>query len=245
MAAVHGSAAELFAPGYDFGAFVREATTDSKTDEHDTTVFADNGNKTFILGLREGELTAEGLWMGTPSVTDDIDPLVSAWLGDEDLPWLYMPAGDTFGLPARLLQGHITTWKIDGSVKDVNKFSLAVKSSLNTGGIEPVLIHRALATAGTGTDVAGTAIDNGAATTNGGVGYVINTAYTSGANAVKIQHSTDNSVWVDLVTFTSIGAANVVERIAVAPGTTVNRYTRCIHTITTTAKTYACSFGRK
>jgi hypothetical protein len=245
MAPVHGSAAELYAPGYDFGAFIREATTDSKTDEHDVTTFASNGNKEFILGLREGELTAEGLWMGTPAVTTDIDPIMAGFLGDENLPWLFMPSGDTFGTPAKLINGHVTKWTCESPVKDVNKCSLAVTGSTTTGGIEPVLIHRALATAGTGTDVAGTAIDNGAASTNGGVGYVINTAYTSGALAVKIQHSTDNSVWVDLVTFTSIGAANVVERIAVAPGTTVNRYTRCIHTVTTTAKTYACSFGRK
>lgn len=239
----HGSVADVYAPGFDFGAFLKTAKISGTQDVADSTSFASNGAKEYVAGLKDGKLTASGMWMFTEDSTTDIDVAMDTLEGLTDQPWAYFPRGDAFGYPCKLVTGTVTKWDIESPIDDVTKAELEVQSTVTGGGVESLLVHRALATAGTGTDVAGTSIDNGAASTNGGVGYVINTAYTSGANAVKIQHSTDDSVWVDLITFTSIGAANVAERIAVSG--TINRYTRCIHTITTTAKTYGCAFGRE
>lgn len=244
MAPVHGSQADIYAPGFDFGSFLKSVKASGTQDVADSTSFASGGVKEYTAGLKDGTLSASGMWMWTALSTTDIDVVMESLKQVTDKPWAYFPRGDAFGYPCKMLTGTVTKWDIESPIDDVTKAELEVQSTVSGGGIENMLVHRALSTANTGTDVAGTAIDNGAATTTGGVGYVINTAYTSGANAVKIQHSTDNSVWADLITFTSIGAANVAERIELAAGTTVNRYTRCIHTITTTAKTYGCSFGR-
>lgn len=74
-------------------------------------------------------------------------------------------------------------------------------------------------------------------TVNGGAGYQAISAF-SGFSGVagKIQHSADNSSWADLVTFTSVtagpGDPTAAQRIAVAAGTTVNRYLRHVGTVT-------------
>jgi hypothetical protein len=74
-----------------------------------------------------------------------------------------------------------------------------------------------------------------AKTTNGGAGFISCSALALGGYtdlSVKIQHSVDNAVWVDLVTFTPITAIRGAERVAVAPGTTVNRYLSAIWAFT-------------
>jgi hypothetical protein len=74
-------------------------------------------------------------------------------------------------------------------------------------------------------DWTGTAVDNAASTANGGVGYLQVSDFATFTGAViVIQHSTDNSVWADLVTFTNVTSAPNAQRITVAG--TVNRYLR-------------------
>lgn len=244
MPPVHGSGSNVYAPGYDFGAFFRQAKTSREKDVADSTVFASAGNKEFIAGLRDGKLSAEGLWVGTPSVTTDIDPVLEAIDDNTNRPWLYLPYGDAHGNRVRLITGLLTTRDTESPNDDINKCAIEVQAAQSGAGIENLIVHRALASAAIATDSAGTAVDNGASSANGGVGYLLVTANaTPGTAAVKIQHSTDNSVWADLITFTSVGAANQVERIAVSG--TVNRYTRVIHTVATGAVTYHASFGRK
>lgn len=239
-----GHVADIYAPGFDFGSFLKTIKASGSQDVADATSFNSGGVKEYITGLKDGTLSASGMWMSTAASTTDIDIVMANLLQTTDKPWTYYPRGDAFGYPCKMLTGTVTKWDIESPIEDITKAELEVQSTVSGGGIENLLVHRALATAGVSGGTGGTAIDNGASTATGGVGFVINTTYTSGANAVKIQHSVDNSVWVDLITFTSIGAANVAERIELAAGTTVNRYTRCFDTITTTAKTYGCSFGR-
>jgi hypothetical protein len=56
--------------------------------------------------------------------------------------------------------------------------------------------------------------------------HVVDNTYNAGTSA-KIQHSPDNSVWADLILFTSVPAGTKAsERIATATGILVNRWTR-------------------
>lgn len=73
----------------------------------------------------------------------------------------------------------------------------------------------------------GTAVDNTALTSNGGVGYMQATALVLGgftSVTLKIRHSADNVTYADLVTFANITAVPAKERLTVAG--TVNRYLR-------------------
>jgi hypothetical protein len=88
-----------------------------------------------------------------------------------------------------------------------------------------VILHRLEAeTTDPGTE---TSHDNAASSANGGSGYLEVTALTLGGFTnvvIKIRHSTDNSVFVDLITFTAVTAAPAAQRLTVAG--TINRYTR-------------------
>jgi hypothetical protein len=77
----------------------------------------------------------------------------------------------------------------------------------------------------------GSSVDNAASSANGAVGVLHVTANSSdGATTVKIQHSTDNSTWADLLTFAVVGAGTkTAERVAVTG--TVNRYVRATWTL--------------
>jgi hypothetical protein len=95
----------------------------------------------------------------------------------------------------------------------------------------------------------GTAVDNAAQTTNGGV-FVVHVTAIAGASpnvVFKVQHSTDNSTWVDLATVSAVTAANSARRVEVAAGTTVRRYLRVVATEggTTTSITFVAAFARR
>jgi hypothetical protein len=80
-------------------------------------------------------------------------------------------------------------------------------------------------------DWTGTAVDNAASSANGGVGYLQVSDFATFTGAIMvIQHSTDNSVWADLVTFANVTSAPNAQRITVAG--TVNRYLRANGDIT-------------
>jgi hypothetical protein len=91
-----------------------------------------------------------------------------------------------------------------------------------------------------------TSWDNGAATTNGGVAHLHSTAFSGlTSNTVKIEHSTDNSSFSTLTTFTAVTGVTS-QRLVVAPGTTVNRYLRVVDTVVGTgSNTRQVSFARR
>lgn len=89
-------------------------------------------------------------------------------------------------------------------------------------------------------------VDNAAGTTAGGVGFLHILDVSSGdAITVKVQHSTDNSSWSDLLTFALTGSTVGSERKEVSG--TVNRYIRASYTVTGSSISFpiAVAFCRK
>ena len=83
----------------------------------------------------------------------------------------------------------------------------------------------------------GTAHDHGAATAEGGAGYLeVVGGLATDTYAVKIQHAPDAAgspgTWADLLSFTLDASARSSERVAVAAGTTVNQWLRVVATRT-------------
>jgi hypothetical protein len=71
----------------------------------------------------------------------------------------------------------------------------------------------------------GTAVDNGASSPNGGAAFLhVLQAAASDTYTIIVEHSTDNSVWATLATFTLNASQINSERKAVSA--TINRYTR-------------------
>jgi hypothetical protein len=86
-----------------------------------------------------------------------------------------------------------------------------------------------------------TAVDNGGASSNGIIANLHITA-SNQSTIAKIQHSVDNSTWVDLVTFASIAAGRGAERKIVTG--TVNRYLRATWSGTLGTRTVVITAAR-
>lgn len=85
-------------------------------------------------------------------------------------------------------------------------------------------------------------IDNGASSANGFIAIIHIIATASGNFAFKIRHSTDDSAWADLVTFSADGST-VTSELASGSGT-VNRYVAFDAARTGGTVTAICTFVR-
>ena len=99
------------------------------------------------------------------------------------------------------MQAHDTSYQVTGTTGDTVAVSceFQVDGSFGSGAFRGVVLAP-LATYGTGTNT--TAVDNGS-TTFGGLVANFHVLANAEWVTMKIQHSTDNSTWVDLLTSTS------------------------------------------
>lgn len=148
--------------------------------------------------------------------------------------------GDTIALPFVGFEG-VYKGEYD-VISQIGKLTKANTKFLFNGAIDDGVILHPL-TARTA-DLNHTTVDQLAGTSAGGAGYVQVTAYSGLTNAViKIQHSTDDSVWADLITFTTVTSAPTAER-KTASGS-VNRYVRAAIDVTGTGSvTFWVGFNR-
>ena len=151
------------------------------------------------------------------------------------------PSGTTRGAETWQVQSNELNFNTSAAVGDVVGVTAAFQSD---GLVDPgvVLDPETAITI----DTNGTSVDNTAATSNGGVAHLHVTAYSGlTSNSVIIEHSTNNSVWTTLATFTLVTGTGS-ERLVVAPGTTVNRYLRIRDDVTGTGScTRFVSFARR
>lgn len=228
---------------YDLTGYFKKLDLDAQTSMYDTTVFGSVA-KSFIPGIRAGTVGVEGLFEspGTANAPDNVFAAIEA---STTTPIVSIaPAGLTVGNRVYLLQAHENNHNIGAEVDALilNRAEFTDNDGYDFG----VSLH-ALA-AETSLPFDGTAVDNGASSANGGVGFLHVSAIAGGApNAVyKIQHSTDNVTYIDLIAFTAVTAA-VAQRSVVAAGTTIRRYLKITITEggTTTSVTGSVSFARR
>lgn len=193
---------------------------------------AGQGAANFVPGLMSGSLSLRGPQDNDP--TAGLHKEIADAIGVDDSLYLtILPDTDAVGMPAIFGVGDPTDWAIDASVQDAVGFTLSCASDTSTE--MGYVLHAISAETADGN---GTAVDRGASpltpTTHGLVAIMHVTAYAGLTSAaIKIQHSTDNSSWADLVSFTSVTAIGA-QRVAVADGTTVNRYLRAVTDVTGT-----------
>lgn len=192
-----------------------------------------------IPGQATGGFSLSGMFN---SATGDIDATISAAAGvDNGLVSTICPTGLTIGQPALISVLDLEDYKITSAVG--NAVNIAVTGSPDDGTDIGVLLHALSAETADGS---ATGVDNAAGTTNGGVGTVHATAYAGLTSAIiTIDHSTDNSSWSTLLTFTTLTSIGY-ERKLVAAGTIVNRYLRATVDVTGAGSiTYAVAFARR
>ena len=238
MSFVHGSSARVYVNGFDLSAFLKNVSSAAEIEAHDSTTFGATA-KTYVPGLEDATLSADGLFSGAVGATDEV--FHAALRGRTPVVWSWLPSGDVdggFGYGFLALE---TSYEIESPVDDL--VSVSAEAQSNAGRERVQVLAPLSARTATGN---GTSRDNAAATTAGGVGY-LQVATVSGATpslTAVIQHSVDGTTWVDLITFTAVTVSNRAQRVAVAG--TVNRHTRVIWTISgaTPSFTFFAAFGR-
>lgn len=239
MAFIHGKNTGVLVGGGNLSAFFNEASASQDVETAETTTFGSSA-KTYIIGLKDGTMSVSGMFDGA---ADSVDEQIEAVLGAEAASVATIaPEGLTIGKTSYSCDARKTSYEISSPVGDVVSTSLSIQAD---GGIDRgVLLGAATAVTSTGE---GASQDNSASSADGGVGYLHVTANTrDGASTFKVQHSSDDVTYADLVTFTSVTASTTVAESIAVTGT-VNRYLRASHAPggSSGSVTYTMAFARK
>jgi hypothetical protein len=240
-AGVNTTAAVLLVDEFNVTTLLREVELTAEQATADNTTLGQTA-RTRQITHRDGGIQISGLF--TRATGELFDTLKGALGSAAAKVATLFPEGVSLGYPAVLCYANET--RFDDGLRYDDLVSVAAYLQASDDALDfGVALQPLSAVTGTGN---GTSVDNAASTANGGVGVIHTTAVAGAAPSVvwKIQHSSDNSTFADLVTFTAATAAGK-ERIEVAAGTTVNRYLRAIRTFggTTTSITSAVAFARR
>lgn len=216
----HGKNATVLANGYNLSSYFNSVSASGSSETAEVSTFGDNSKK-YIPGLKDATFSVEGYYDATAGAVDES---LAAMLGNETV-WVTVMNADAVGARGYAAKTIATT--VDTGAEIGGAVTVSAEGQ-STTGIDGIVVLKALSAVTAGGN--GTQVDNTTSTTTGAVGYLQVTGISGTPTLVaKVQHSTDGSTWVDLITFTSVTTANTAERIAVSG--TVNRYLRALWTI--------------
>jgi hypothetical protein len=234
MAFVHGKNTGVLVGAYDLSAFFNSAQVGKTVDAAEVTTFGKD-DKVYLAGQEDGSLSLGGFFDGDAGAVDAV--LAAAFAADTPVSvvWSGLATLGNVGGVANVVQTDYTVTSPVGDAVQVSASGQADGGVRAGGRLLAPLVARTSVAALTG-------VDDTAASTFGGVAHLHVTAFTGTNCTIKVQHSTDNSVWADLITFGSV--TDEGSERAVASGT-VNRYLRVNVTAGTfTSVTFAVVFAR-
>lgn len=217
MAFRHGKDTEIWLNGIDVSSYFNSIDFGVDVDTAETTTFKKSW-KTHIPGMAAATADASGLY---DPAFDNVYEVLNVESGAI---LTILPGG---GL-ARMFNVHSTTYKESAAVGDAVAFSWSVIGSAQVG-LGAVLAQMVTVTA----DGNGSAVDGGAATTNGAIAH-LHVASVSASDSILVtieDSATGSSGWATIGTFASKSAPGA-ESINI-PGT-VRRYTRAVYDVTGT-----------
>jgi hypothetical protein len=237
----HGKSTGVFYNGADLSSYFNEASVSEDVETAEVTTFGSD-SKSYIVGLADGTISAAGMFDGNEGAVDQI---LSSTLGNDSADTVTVaPDGVTFGRRSFSAAAIETSYEISSPVSDVVSANLEIQA---TQGIDSgVLLAGRVTVSGSASGFSAT-LDQGASSTNGGIGYLHVTSNTrDGASTFKVQDSADGVTFVDRITFASVSAsATVGSKVAVTGS--VDRYVRALHDpgVFTGSVTYTLAFARK
>lgn len=237
MAKQSGIGVRLFVAGYDLSGDINAISTAGYTQALLDVTTLSNDAVARIAGLSDGAVSVNGwfeqtsdhaVWTSNSGKLPTADQLVIVGLGTA--------LGDAcIGMKAKQATYGVT--RAPGSaIATVAEFQSSEAQQLDFGVL--------LTTGPKQTDASATSstgVDQTAGTSAGAVGYLQAVSIGSGTAAVKVQSSTNNSTWSDLISFSSV-TAQTSERVAVTG--TVNRYVRVATTGTFSNLVFVVGFAR-
>lgn len=202
----------------------------------EVTSLLDTGTR-WQPGIAGGSLAVRGMFN---SAAGSLHGEIMTAIGTDDAAlWSIYPDGTTIGKPALIAVTDVEGYDIAGNVRET--VTLTIDTMPDDGVDMGVWLHALGAETADGN---ATSVDNGAATSAGGVGALHVSAYTGLTSAViKIQDSADNSSFADIITFATVTAVTS-ERKRITGA--VRRYVRATIDVTGTGSvTYAVAFARR
>lgn len=217
----HGKTITILGDAADLSAYFNSVSVGNEVETAETTTF-NSSARSYVVGWKTGSISFEGLFDGS---TDAVDEILTTALSSDGISFTVATEGTTVGRRAIVLRSKQTKYDVTSPLGDVVSTSAEATSD---GGLDyGVLLAGREALTGSFT---GGAVDNSVSSTNGYAAHMHATANTrNGSTTVKVQHSADNSTWVDLITFTSVPTATTASQRVVGTGT-VQRYLRAIAT---------------
>lgn len=212
--------------------YSRGFSLSSSVDMLDVSTFCDDA-KVFLPGQNTSTASFELIYDAAQAAHAD------TWATATKLPVTFLPGGAAVGDAAFLIDSIRTDYSTTTSVTGTVDASITTQTTGDTGYGACLAALAAITT-----DTNGSAVDNGAASTNGGVAHLHVTAFAGlTSDAITIEHSTNNSTWATLATFTTVTAATT-QRLEVTG--TVNRYLRVVDDVTGTGScTRLVAFARR
>lgn len=209
----------------------------------DRTSLADD-NFVFIPGMTMSALTVSTMLDSTTSAGSYWATLTGFYSAGTLVPITVSPSGISVNSPTFMAEGYMTTMTGGSEVAAGVDSDLTFTTTGPADSGRNLLAHAALTSTTNGTSV-----DNAASSANGGVAHLHVTAVsgTTPTLDVIIEHSSNNSTWTTLGTFTQVTTTTASQRLVIAAGTTVNRYLRAKATIAGTNPSYTVSvaFARR
>ena len=227
MASVASLNSRIFVGSLAWSQFTRSKNLSMDTAMLDTTTIND-ADMQYIPGQNSGTVALDMLLDNSGAAGSQFITL-NSWKAATQVVTLCFE-GTTRGLPVWQIVADQGNFTVNSAATDV----VSVSGSYNTDGVVGYGVVIDPLTAIT-VDTNGTSVDNGAATSAGGIAHLHVTAFSGlTSNSVIVEHSTDNAAWSTLGTFT-LATGLTSERITVAG--TVNRYLRVRDDVTGTGST--------
>ena len=218
--------------------YLSDGSPTESVETGETTAYGKDA-KTYVVGLRDSTLSLSGFFDGA---TDAVDEVFATALGTSDENITFAPEGLALGRRVVTMASLETSYEISSPVADV--VSISMEAQTNDRLDRGVSLCDLASVAATGN---GSSHNHGASSTGGATGTLHVTANSRNGNTTfKIQHSADNSVWVDLMTFSVVGATTKTSERKTVTGT-VYGYTRVSYTCAGTSGsiTFHASVARR
>lgn len=240
MAFKNAQSSRVLLGSLNYSGYTTNVGIGATSDALEVTTIIDTAKK-YVMGATQAnysltlildtDTTAGGLWSNA-----------TTFKTTQPSPLSYAPSGLTTGSEVWLIGALATSFNSETTNDGLVSASVAgIADGLYDAGL---VVEDLTSISATGN---GTARDQTAATTNGGVAHLHLTAFSGVTSSiVTIEHSVDGATaWATLVTFAA-ATGLTSERVVVAAGTTVRRYLRVVDTLTgTPVYTRSVSFARR
>ena len=235
MSFLAGNASRVMLGGYELSGYFDKVTMTRQQALFDTSVLNVNA-ETYLPTLYSGDLMLTGLFDGAASPNNVADvALDAAFTATKGAPFAYAPMGWGVGNVAYIGICNESDSKVTSPIKGYVATEASVKAEGASAGTQgPGSIGYAInrgqcltTWAATSMSGAGTSQDGGASSSNGAMAAFFATGWvgTTPTWTGEVDHSSDNVTFVALVTSQNFsGSVPASQLLAVAPGTTINRY---------------------